>query len=544
MPNLIQNLQQKTDAFLTDYLRDTTTDQEILDFYGEGNIIGRKGILDTPGAVILEVSKDYNLPGKRPNVKREIIEADLTGLSGGETKVLNLEGSIDPSTKNPWQMKFETLPFPGGGIPTTAAQRFLKDFRVPIGNTVDYGFETSPNVIDLNTKQITKLTNTPSSYVNSGAAFLAEAAGTPLSDSGPLRQSTQEEIERIRARAVPYTRHSGKMLTPSDWEGGKFPLFLEDNFEIPSNLKDETLERFKSEIMQAEKPFGSVSQLTPVIESYDYVRPGGDPAWRANLYEKTGLAGPMTEVSVRGAYGPSTGNVQMFTRGNERLLPIQPYTEFLDKYDASKPSALNTTPAADFTPFQKAIGTRNYLIGRNILEGRGNLGKGFAGGLSVGAADLIPSREIVADFYNNGPVQGLTRFAGDIIGGIPAALITGGAVTAAPVLAPIAAGTGLALTGNRALGAADEIIKRQTGEGILSKVRQAIGTAPRTGVAARPTFMNQPLTAEIRPLSSKEKTNMINRENRNEIQRRIDLAGERFNPRRGEFGLSEILFGR
>ena len=96
----------------------------------------------------------------------------------------------------------------------------------------------------------------------------------------------------------------------------------------------------------------------------------------------------------------------------------------------------------------------------------------------------------------------------------------------------------------RALGAADEIIKRQTGEGILSKVRQAIGTAPRTGVAARPTFVNQPLTAEIRPLSSKEKTNMINRENRNEIQRRIDLAGERFNPRRGEFGLSEILFGR
>ena len=172
------------------------------------------------------------------------------------------------------------------------------------------------------------------------------------------------------------------------------------------------------------------------------------------------------------------------------------------------------------------------------------MGKGFAGGLSVGAADLIPSREIVADFYNNGPVQGLTRFAGDIIGGIPAALITGGAVTAAPVLAPIAAGTGLALTGNRALGAADEIIKRQTGEGILSKVRQAIGTAPRTGVAARPTFVNQPLTAEIRPLSSKEKTNMINRENRNEIQRRIDLAGERFNPRRGEFGLSEILFGR
>ena len=370
MPNPLEKLQQKTDAFLTDYLRDTTTDQEILDFYGEGNIIGRKGILDTPGAVIREVSKDYNLPGKRPHIKREIIQSDLMGLSGGETRLLNLEGSIDPSTKNPWQMKFETLPFPGGGIPTTAAQRFLKDFRVPTGNTVDYGFETSPNVVDLNTKQITELINNPNSYVNSGAAFLAEDAGTPLSDSGPLRQNTQEDIEKIRTRTMPYTRMSGKMLTPSDWKNEK-------GFEIPSNLKNETLERFKSEIMQAEKPFGSVSQLTPVRESYENVRPGGDSDWRANLYEKTSLAGPMTEVSVRGAYGPSTGNIQMFTRGNERLLPIQPYTEFLDKYSASKPSALNTTPAADFTPLQKTIGTRNYLIGKNILQGRGPLGTGF-----------------------------------------------------------------------------------------------------------------------------------------------------------------------
>jgi hypothetical protein len=41
----IPKLRQKADEFLTNYLRDTTTDQEILDFYGEGNIIGRKGVL-------------------------------------------------------------------------------------------------------------------------------------------------------------------------------------------------------------------------------------------------------------------------------------------------------------------------------------------------------------------------------------------------------------------------------------------------------------------------------------------------------------------
>lgn len=438
MPNLLEKLQQKTDAFLTDYLRDTTTDQEILDFYGEGNIIGRKGILDTPGAVIREMSDNYKLPGERPNIKQEIIQSDLMGLSGGETKLLNLEGSIDPSTKKPWQMKFETLPFPGGGTPTTAAQRFLKDFRVPTGNTVDYGFETSPNVVDLNTKQITELINTPSSYVNSAAAFLAEDAGTPLSDSGPLRQATQEDIEKIRARTMPYTRMSGKMLTPSDYKN-------ERGFEIPSNLKNETLERFKSEIMQTEKPFGSVSQLTPVRESYENVRPGGDADWRANLYEKTGLAGPMTEVSVKGAYGPSTGNVQMFTRGNERLLPIQPYTEFLDKYSASKPSALNTTPAADFTPLQKTIGTRNYLIGKNILQGRGPLGAGFntASNIAVSVplfdpefrqateqGDLGKAAKIVAKEYAIGaaaaPIIGMGAGALSKLGPQAARVVAGG----------------------------------------------------------------------------------------------------------------------
>ena len=54
MAEFIPKLRQKADEFLTNYLRDTTTDQEIIDFYGEGNIIGRKGALDTPGAAINE----------------------------------------------------------------------------------------------------------------------------------------------------------------------------------------------------------------------------------------------------------------------------------------------------------------------------------------------------------------------------------------------------------------------------------------------------------------------------------------------------------
>ena len=85
---------------------------------------------------------------------------------------------------------------------------------------------------------------------------------------------------------------------------------------------------------------------------------------------------------------------------------------------------------------------------------------------------------------------------------------------------------------------------QETGEGIVPKVRQFLGTAPRSGIASKTPLPNQPLTAEIKPLSDQSRTEMIRRQNRNELQRRTDLVKERFNPRKGEFGLSEAIFGR
>lgn len=365
MPEEKTGIRRKVDDFFTNYLRNTTTDQEILDFYGEGNIIGRKGI--DKSNIVDQTYDAKNLPGWRPWVKRETPESDsLFGLSGGKQSIVDIPGAPDPITKNPWQMKFEALPFPGSGVPTSSATRFLKDFRVPIGTSVDYGFETAPNVSDVNKREIEAIVNDPRNYENMRAAVQAEDAGTSLSKSGPLRASWQEEIDRLSKRPSAVVRPSGELATPSWWEGR--------GYELPQDLKQSTLDTFKQQILQAEQPFGSVSQLTPVRESYDTVRPGGDVNWRANLYEKAGFAGPLTKVSIKTPYGETSDNVQLFTRGNERLLPIQPYTEFRDSFNASKPSALGTEPAPDFTPFQKAVGTRNYLIGRNILEGRGSLG--------------------------------------------------------------------------------------------------------------------------------------------------------------------------
>ena len=360
----LKSIRQKVDNLLTDYLRGTTTDQEILNFYGEGNIIGRKGI--DPNTVVDEAFNAYKLPGERPHIKREIPKSnELFGLPGGEASIVNINNAVDPRTGNPWQMKFETLPFPAEGTPTSAATRFLKDFRVPTGTAVDYGFETAPNVKDVNAADINKLINDPRNYKNARGAYLAEDAGTPLSESGPLTNYAKEKLERIEGRSSAITRPNGQLVTPQYW-GSR-------GFETPDKLKQATLDTFKEQISQTEKPFGSVSQLTPVKENAKTLRPGGDADWRANIYEKAGLAGPMTDVHVAGAYGGSSGNVQMFTKGKDRLLPIQPYTEFYG-FNPSKPSALGTAPAPDFTPLQKTIGTRNYLIGKNILEGRGSLG--------------------------------------------------------------------------------------------------------------------------------------------------------------------------
>jgi len=163
--------------------------------------------------------------------------------------------------------------------------------------------------------------------------------------------------------------------------------------------------------------------------------------------------------------------------------------------------------------------------------------------LLPGAADLIPSPEAIRTGYAKGPIEMGKQMASEFVQSLPAAAASAG-ILSTPIAAPFAPGIGAGLVGAAAARAANEVVRQETGEGIVPKVRQFIGTAPRTGVAAKPTSANQPLTAEIRPLSAKEKTNMINRENRNELQRRIDLAGERFNPRRGEFGLSELLLGR
>lgn len=205
-------------------------------------------------------------------------------------------------------------------------------------------------------------------------------------------------------------------------------------------------------------------------------------------------------------------------------------------------SHLRNNPLSEFIKTNRIDFTKPVITTESPVY---KLRQGIKGAASIGAADLIPSREAVQDFYAGKPLQGFGRMAGDFASGIPAALATGAVVSAAPALAPFAPGIGAGFATIRAANAADEVSRKQTGEGLLSKFRQTIGTEPRTGYA-NPDFRTTPqaVTPQITALTPQQRKTMEQRQNRNEVQKRLDLFKERFNPSRGEFGFSELMFGR
>jgi hypothetical protein len=172
------------------------------------------------------------------------------------------------------------------------------------------------------------------------------------------------------------------------------------------------------------------------------------------------------------------------------------------------------------------------------------------GALSVGAADLIPSRESIQTAYEKGPVAALKQHGDEWSKSLPIAAGIGFTAQAAPFVATGAAYAAPGLVAVAGAEALDEVVKQQTGEGIIPKFRQAIGTEQRTGrVEGSPQeklkrdldrIQNPP---QIKPQTRKPRAQVKDLP-LPEFGRRLRLAGERFNPSKGEFGLSELIFGR
>lgn len=121
-----------------------------------------------------------------------------------------------------------------------------------------------------------------------------------------------------------------------------------------------------------------------------------------------------------------------------------------------------------------------------------------------------------------------------------------------PAVASVARFAGPAGLTYSGITGANEFVRAATGESIPTKVRQFLGTQERTGAtspyAAQTRRIQESRPADfipsIRAQTPQERAYMQSRQNENEWQRRQRLAAERFNPSKGEFGLSELLFGR
>jgi len=546
---------QRVDDALTNYLRNTTTDQEIKDFYGEGNIVGRKGIPTDDGGLLDAVTESQKNKSSRPKSNRK--NFNVGGISqeiGYDYSTRDIPGALDPGTGRPWQMTFGQLPKDfGDSSLTPAAKRFLSDFRVPKNTGSDYSFDTGPNIEDRINYDIKQ----------AQADYDFESKGS-YPDAARARFNTA--VEKARAQSPTIGSFSGVPQTPQTW--------MERGVATgkPEGFGTKTLDEFKSRIIEDQGRFGGVSTLTPVEDSASGAT---NRDWRADLYERRGLAGPQSSEAYNTGYGVSEKTVQRFTPGNQSLLPLQPYTEFIKNVSGDTPSSVvGTTPAPDFTPLQNTLGTRNYLLGRNILQGRGSLGRGLRSAGSVGAVDFIPSREAIRDFAKGDLSGGTQRMAGDFARGIPVAAGAGvlGAFLPAAVstsILPAAAISGGIIGGSNAL---DEATKQQTGEGLLTKMQHTVNKfagpgfgKPTTGSAYRgsedlntkrarlreevtkgaDTDFKTPTIRQMTPREVAASTASQERlKNENEFQRRVRLARERFNPKRGEFGFTEFFAGR
>jgi hypothetical protein len=323
-----------------------------------------------------------------------------------------------------------------------------------------------------------------------------------------LPENMKRPIMRYVQEASMANRRAGSILQNSP----------ADNADLFKKAREQGLDEKTSSYLRAAAPFESSNVRAPSIRGKAYTLAGYGPVsqrgGQITYIDKEGKAIP---IQIQPPEKPLVGRVYVDDQGAFSR-PAAPYS--------SQPRFYST------------------LVPGVTPDNLSNLAKDIRrtpSSLAPGIADLIPSAEAVRAGYEQGPTAMGKQMAQDFATGLPvSAALT--PVLANPAVAPLAPGVGLGLVGSAAVEAANEAVRQETGEGIAPKLRQFLGTKKRTGLADKPYEMPKeqeptPTLGIAEPRSGLQKF-------RDEIQFRTDLAGERFNPRRGEFGLSELMFGR
>lgn len=182
-----------------------------------------------------------------------------------------------------------------------------------------------------------------------------------------------------------------------------------------------------------------------------------------------------------------------------------------------------------------------------------NMSPGKAAG-AFGAADFIPSVQTIRTGESEGLAAAGQAHLKDVGHGLVYGAGVGLTTMAVPALTLPATAVGGAMLLDQGLQSINEATRVATGDTALSKVRQAAGITPRSGnveSSAAEKFTremarnNNPDLVQItardpkKDISSQVKDTPVP-----DLAHRLRLAGQRFNPKRGEFGITELLFGR
>ena len=291
-----------------------------------------------------------------------------------------------------------------------------------------------------------------------------------------------------------------------------------------SPIASEDLLRERLEAGETAETSSTVRKLLPFKEEGQRL-----PNLRGSSYMSAGF-GPVGIDRNQYGYIDPQGNI----------IPLQPTPPEAGLRGEVRPHVEGSLVMQDVLPFSST--PRYYAADPITAAARGALDIGGAirrtpSSLLPGAADLIPSPEAIQTGYRQGPQAMGQQMLSEFVQGLPVSAAAA-SVLSQPAVSVVAPGVGAGMVGVAGARALNEVVRQQTGEGIVPKLRQAFGTAPRTGVADR-----------ARPVSrSSQPARIIPTQQRNpvvrELQNRLGLAQSRFNPTRGEFGLSELLFGR
>lgn len=323
---------------------------------------------------------------------------------------------------------------------------------------------------------------------------------------------------------------------------------------------------------------GDIISQTPEGGYVDQTPIGGHGGTRDKMYSRY-----TKNVLATNEYGSAkatrrAGNIWKNIHGEE--IEFDPNTlkehalsksfEFPDKMPLETRQKIVKNLAADKDAFKPSIvyqGNPNKSP-INVGSAAYNTRNAILGGASLGAADAIPSPEVIRKLYEEGlpsaALQARDELRNSLVIGAGTSMV-GQGLSAAPVIGPAVSaampllpGVGLGMGIVTATQSANELSKQQTGEGLLSKFRQTIGTEPRSGIATRGAaktpiqrqkrqielINNPPKVSPMEPYKAMLVTKRDYKPISDEFARRRRMASGRFNPARGEFGITEMLLGR